>query len=401
MAPGHPVRFRETQIPQSGTRPAPNIRQPGHLTAFPGQRLTVPPCSVPDLTSLGWNDHFAAAYAPWAKPGYVPGRVVLEHNHLLRVMTESGEQLAEVSGRVKHEATGRHELPAVGDWVVLRLDDGGRCQICAVLPRTGRFSRKSAGEWTEEQVVAANIDTVFLVSGLDGDFNPRRIERYLLLARDSGATPVVILNKADVADDVEEAIALVQTLAPEVPVIAISAADGRAFDALNVYLQPGKTVALLGSSGVGKSSIVNRLVGSMVLPTRSVRESDSRGRHASVHRQMIALPSGALVIDTPGMRELQLWGSESAPTDSFADITTLGEGCRFRDCRHRQEPGCAVKAAAESGELDAARYENFIKLEEERDELERRQGEKALLEQKRQSKVMGKALKAMQKTRGR
>jgi ribosome biogenesis GTPase len=356
---------------------------------------------VPELRDLGWNDHFAKAFDPWIAPGVVAGRVALEHNHVLRVLTESGEQLAEVSGRVKHEATGRHELPAVGDWVVLRLDDGGRCQIRAVLPRTGRFARKAAGETTEEQVVAANVDTVFLVSGLDGDFNPRRIERYLLLAAESGATPVVILNKADVADDVEEAVALVRELAPGVPVLAISAADGRGFEALDPYLQPGKTVALLGSSGAGKSSIVNRLVGSAVLPTRSVRESDSRGRHASVHRQMIALPGGALVIDTPGMRELQLWGVDSGSLETFDDIAALAAGCRFRDCRHRREPGCAVKAAVEAGGLDPARYEHFIKLDDERLQLQERQEERALLEQKRQSKVMGKALKAMQKERGR
>jgi ribosome biogenesis GTPase len=361
----------------------------------------VPPCPVHELTDLGWNDHFARAFEPWAGPGVVPGRVALEHNHVLRVLTASGEQLAEVSGRVKHEAAGRHELPAVGDWVVLRLDEGGRCQIRAVLPRTGRFARKAAGDPTQEQVVAANVDTVFLVSGLDGDFNPRRIERYLMLARESGAEPVVILNKADVADDVEEAVALVQALAPGVPVLAISAADGRDFAALTQYLRPGKTVALLGSSGVGKSSIVNRLMGSAVLPTRSVRESDSRGRHASVHRQMIALPGGALVIDTPGMRELQSWGTESGSSETFGDIEALSAGCRFRDCRHLREPGCAVKAAAESGELDPARYQNFVKLEEERADLAKRQDERALLDQKRQSKVMGRALKSMQKTRGR
>jgi ribosome biogenesis GTPase len=371
----------------------------GDWTGISGQRLTVPPCFVPELRDLGWNDHFAAAFAPWAAPGVVAGRVSLEHNHILRVLTESGEQLAEVSGRVKHEAAGRHELPAVGDWVVLRLDDGGRCQIRAVLPRTGRFARKATGDTTEEQVVAANIDTVFLVSGLDGDFNPRRIERYLMLARESGATPVVILNKADVADDVDDAVALVQELAPGVPVLAISAADGRAFEALEPYLQPGRTVALLGSSGVGKSSIVNRLVGSAVLPTRSVRESDSRGRHASVHRQMIALPGGAM--DTPGMRELQLWGIDPGALDTFGDIEALAPGCRFRDCQHRREPGCVVKAAVEAGELDAARYENFIKLDDERLQLEQRQEERALLEQKRQSKVMSKAIKAMQKSRGR
>lgn len=356
---------------------------------------------MPLLSELGWNEHFAQAFAPWAAPGVVPGRVALEHNHVFRILTEDGERLAEVSGRVKHLATGRHELPAVGDWVVLRLDEGGRCQIRAVLPRQGRFARKSAGDWTEEQVVAANIDTVFLVSGLDGDFNPRRIERYLMLARESGARAVVILNKADVADDVAEAKALVQSLAPDVPVHAISAADGSGFDQLDAYLTAGRTVALLGSSGVGKSSIVNRLVGSRVLPTRSVRESDSRGRHASVHRQMIPLPGGALVIDTPGMRELQLWGSEAGAGETFADITALADGCRFRDCRHQHEPGCAVKTAAESGELDPARYENFLKLDEERRALVRRQDEKALLDQKRQSKTISKAIKTMQKTRGR
>ncbi len=327
----------------------------------------------------------------------VPGRVALEHNHVYRVLTEQGEQLAEAAGRLKHLAAGRHELPAVGDWVALRLDDGGRCLIRAVLPRLGRFSRKAAGGWTEEQVVAANIDTVFLVSGLDGDFNPKRIERYLLLARQSHARPVVILNKSDVADDVEEAVALVRALAPDVAVLAISAATGQGFETLQEFLGPGQTVALLGSSGAGKSSIVNRLVGEQVLPTRSVRESDSRGRHASVHRQMIALPGGGLVIDTPGMRELQLWDVDGGLDETFGELAILGERCRFRDCRHAREPGCAVKAAVEDGTLDAARYENFLKLQAERQELDRRLNERALLEQKRHSKVMAKALKAMQK----
>lgn len=353
------------------------------------------------LHDLGWNAHFAEAFAPHAKTGVIPGRVSLEHNHVLRVLSEQGEHLAEVSGRVKHHASGRHELPAVGDWVVLRLDDGGRCQIRAVLPRTGRFARKAAGEWTEEQVVAANIDTVFLVTGLDGDFNPRRIERYLVLAGDSGARPVVILNKADLADDADELAAQMAATAPDVPIHVISAADGRGFDALDQYLGPGRTVALLGSSGAGKSSIVNRLVGSAVLPTRSVRESDSRGRHTSVHRQMIVLPRGGVVIDTPGMRELQLWGADAAPADVFAEVAAVADACRFRDCRHRQEPGCAVKAAVEAGTLDPDRYEHFVKLDEEREALEVRQNEKALLEQKRQGKVMGKALKSMQRQRGR
>ncbi len=355
---------------------------------------------MPSLTDLGWNDHFAQAFEAWRAPGHVPGRVALEHNHVFRVLTEQGELLAEVSGRVKHLASGRHELPAVGDWVVLRLDEGGRCQIRAVLPRRGRFARKAAGEWTEEQVVAANIDTVFLVSGLDGDFNPRRIERYLMLAADSGARPVIILNKADVADDADALAELVRTSAPGVPVHVVSAAEGRGLDQLQPYLGPGQTVALLGSSGVGKSSLVNRLVGQAVLPTRSVRESDSRGRHASVHRQMIALPGGALVIDTPGMRELQLWGAD-AGADTFTEIAALADQCRFRDCAHQSEPGCAVRAAVEAGDLDADRYESFLKLAGERRDLERRRDERALLEQKRKGKIMGRAIKAMQKARGR
>lgn len=357
---------------------------------------------MPSLQDLGWKDAFATAFHAHAAPGVVPGRVALEHNHVYRVMTEAGEYLAEATGRLKHFAEGRHELPAVGDWVALRLDSaGGHSQITAILPRVSKFSRKRAGEWTEEQVVAANIDTVFLVSGLDGDFNPRRIERYLLLARSSDARPVVILNKADLADDVAEAVALIGELAPDVPVLAISAADGAGFDALQAYLGAGQTVALLGSSGVGKSSIVNRLVGEAVLPTRSVRESDSRGRHASVHRQLIPLPVGGMVIDTPGMRELQLWGVDEGMPGAFEDVEGLAASCRFRDCQHRQEPGCGVKAAVEAGTLDSARYENFIKLQDERESMAKRQDERALLEQKRTSKIIGKALKSMQKTRGR
>jgi len=357
---------------------------------------------MPSLHELGWNDHFAAAFAEHAGPGVAPGRVALEHNHVYRVITEAGEQLAEATGRMKHLAQGRHELPAVGDWVALRTDEAGnRAVIKAVLPRLGKFSRKSAGNWTEEQVIAANIDTVFLVSGLDGDFNPRRIERYLLLAQQSDARPVIILNKTDLAEDVPELVAMIEETAPGLPVLAISAATGKGMELLQPYLGVGQTVALLGSSGVGKSTIVNRLVGERVLPTRSVRESDSRGRHASVHRQMIALPGGGLVIDTPGMRELQLWGVDEGLSGTFDDVDAIGEACRFRDCRHRQEPGCAVKAAVEAGTLDTARYDNFVKLQDERAELERRQDERALLEQKRAGKIMARAQKAMQKDRGR
>jgi ribosome biogenesis GTPase len=344
------------------------------------------------LRTFGWSEHFAAAFEPYRASGLVPGRVVLEHNHFLRVRTEAGELLAEVAGKLKHEAASRTELPAVGDWVAVRADPGGqRGSIQAVLARKSACSRKVAGDETLEQVVAANIDTIFLVSSLDHEFNPRRIERYVVVARRSGAEPVIILNKLDKAADLGARLEETRAVAPGVPVHAVCTRDGRGFDQLAPYLRPGETVALLGSSGVGKSSIINRLIGAEVLKTADVRTSDSRGRHTSVHRQMVVLPGGGLLIDTPGMRELQLFDMAGAVDETFADIEALGAGCRFRDCRHHHEPGCAVKRAVETGALDSARYEGFLKLQDEREAFVKRQDARALLDNKRQSKVLSRA----------
>ncbi len=317
----------------------------------------------------------------------MPGRVALEHNHFYRVFSDGREWLAEAAGRIKHQASGRHELPAVGDWVALLPDaTRDRATITAILPRRSWFSRRAAGRRTDEQVVAANIDTVLLVFGLDRPANRKAIERYMVVARQSGSEPIVVLNKSDASADLQADVAAARAAA-DAPVFVMSAATGEGVAALESFLAPGRTLALLGPSGAGKSTIVNRLLGNELLPTGEVRPWDSRGRHTSVHRQLVVRAAGGLIVDTPGMRELQLWdASEATVQTAFPDITDLAGGCRFRDCRHDAEPGCAVKAAVDNGAVDAERYQSFLKLQRET---------------KGHAKVMGKALKAMQKNRGR
>jgi ribosome biogenesis GTPase / thiamine phosphate phosphatase len=270
-----------------------------------------------------------------------------------------------------------------------------------VLPRTSRFSRRAAGNPTEEQVVAANIDVVFLVSGLDNDFNPRRIERYLVTAWDSGATPVIVLNKSDLVDDPAAYAEDVRTLAVGVAVHVVSAKAPESLDAVRAHLGPGRTAALLGSSGVGKSSIANALIGEEVLRTREVRATDSRGRHTTTGRQLVLLPGGGILIDTPGMRELQLWETGDAVAGAFADIDALAEGCRFRDCRHASEPGCAVVAAVAGGTLSPLRLESFRKLQDEQAYQATQQDERARLELKRLGKIGAKALRSRLKDKGK
>lgn len=352
------------------------------------------------LAQYGWNEHFAAAFAEHAAEGRVPARVVLEHTHIYRVATGDGELLARVSGRLRHRAESRPDFPAVGDWVVIEPVPDSDARIHAVLPRTSRFSRRAAGDTTEEQIVAANIDTVFLVGGLDGDFNPRRIERYLVVAWESGATPVVVLNKADLVEDPDRHVADVESVAPGVRVHAVSAKVPETIEILRQYVTSGRTAALLGSSGVGKSTLANRLVGYDLLRTQDVRITDSRGRHTSTSRQMIVLEGGGILIDTPGMRELQLWDSGDALGDAFTDVDALAEGCRFRDCQHRREPGCAVRAAVTVGELAPERLESYHKLEAERAQQARQLDARALLEEKRRGKVMSKALNKHLKDKG-
>jgi ribosome biogenesis GTPase / thiamine phosphate phosphatase len=345
-----------------------------------------------ELPGLGWTSSLADAFAEYAGQGLIPGRVALEHTHIYRVLTERGELLARVSGRLRHRASARADFPAVGDWVAVQLPEhSGDSRIEAILPRRSRFSRRAAGDPTEEQVVAANIDTVFLVAGLDGDFNPRRIERYLIVASDSGASPVVVLNKADVLADPERLADPVRASVGAVPVHVISTRVPGAVGVLRQYLGFGRTGALLGSSGVGKSTIVNRLVGHDLLRTEEVRESDSRGRHTSTARQLIVLPDSGLLIDTPGMRELQLWESSDGTRDTFSDIEALAADCRFRDCRHRQEPGCAVQRAVTEGDLTSGRLESYHKLQNEQAYQARQIDQRAQIEERRRWKVLTKA----------
>jgi len=306
------------------------------------------------LEDYGWSEHFAQAFAPLAAEGFEPGRVLLQHNRVYLLYTAAGEVLAETTGRLRFHAAGAEDLPAVGDWVALkRTRDEDKAKIHEILPRLSKFSRKAAGRETEEQIVAANVDTVFLVSGLDEDYNLRRLERYLIMAFESGAEPVVVLNKADLVPDAEEKRREVEAIAPGVPVFFLSAKRGEGVEQLTGFTGRGRTVALMGSSGVGKSTIVNRLLGADVQRTQEVRLSDAKGRHTTTHRELFLLQTGGLVLDTPGLRE------------TFEEIEGLAATCRFTDCRHEGEPGCAVRAALDSGELDPERYRNYRKMEAE------------------------------------
>jgi ribosome biogenesis GTPase / thiamine phosphate phosphatase len=353
------------------------------------------------LTALGWDETLAEQFEPHRAAGLVPGRVAVQHRGAYDVLTELGELRCDVAGRLYDEASSPADLPVVGDWVAVapRVDEGAGT-VQAVLPRRTKFSRKTAWQATEEQVVAANVDVVFIVTSLNEDLNLRRLERYLILARESGAEPVVLLTKSDLANDVDDVVADVRSITFDIPVHAVSSVSGEGLTELDRYLRPGVTATLLGSSGVGKSTLINRLAGEELLATQELR-ADGRGRHTTTRRELVQLPSGALVIDTPGMRELQLWVADEGLEESFADVTELFEHCRFSDCRHESEPGCAVKAALADGTLAPERWQSYLQLQAELEHLERRIDKRAAAEQRRRWRSLARSARDARRAKGR
>jgi len=334
--------------------------------------------------TLGWNSYFEENYQAIAN-GFIPARVIVEHRGGYNVSTGESSYAAELSGKFRFEVTRRDALPAVGDWVLIAPKTDNKAIIHDLLPRRSKFSRKIAGTTTEEQIIVANVDTVFLVNALNQDFNPSRIERYLVMAWESGAKPVIVLSKADLCTDVEQKVSALYSIAVGVPIHVVSSATEKGIDELIVYLTEGTTTALLGSSGAGKSTLINKLYGKEIQIVQDIRQDDGKGKHTTTSRELITLQTGGVLIDTPGMRELQLWETDYL-SQSFPDIDAFAEECRFRDCQHEGEPKCAVRNAIEEGMLEERRLENYKKFHRELAFLERQTNKKAQLEEKKKWK---------------
>ena len=349
------------------------------------------------------RDFFRKAVADAEMPGK-PARIVRDGRDLWHIVCEDGEFVAALSGRFRHTATKRVDQPTVGDWVLAETkgaDD--RALIHRVLPRQTAIVRKMPGEVVETQVVAANVDVVLIVHALDGgrNYNLRRIERYLSLARESGAQPALVLNKCDLCENPDPFAAEVHTLAPDAPVHVTCAISGRGVDGIRAMLKPGQTCVLLGPSGVGKSALVNQLLGDEVKETGEVRARDRRGRHTTSYRELLPLPCGALVLDTPGLREIQLWGDDESLADVFPDIEALAASCRFTDCRHEREPGCAVQRALTEGRLPARRLANYIQLRGELEALAERQQRRTQRVERRHRRLLQRDVDEREKPRAK
>jgi ribosome biogenesis GTPase len=342
---------------------------------------------LPVLEALGWDAAWASELEQM-EDNLIPARIAAQHRGSYVVWSEDGELRARAAGRLFYAHEIGAPLPAVGDWVALERGDGEQATITSILARRTAFVRKHAGDDSTEQVLAANVDAAFLLAGLDDDFSLRRLERYIAIAWESGAEPIVLLTKTDLCADVPAAVLAVETVAIAVPVYPVSNVTGEGVDELGAYLRPGRTVVLLGSSGVGKSTLLNRLAGTELMRTAEVA-ADGTGRHTTTHRELVRLPSGALVIDTPGLRELQFWeGNLSA---AFEDIEALALECRFRDCAHQREPGCAVLAAVDDGRLELDRLRSWRKLQRELESIAARTDARLRIARKRRWKQIAQA----------
>ena len=349
-----------------------------------------------NITHLGWNSYFQTEFDEFAGGnGFLPARITRQNKHNYDVLCEKGGLTAEVSGAFSYLAESSADFPTVGDWVVVNAIEGeNKAIIHKLLPRRSSFTRKAAGIETEAQILASNIDTVFVVAGLDRDFNPRRIERYMTLIRNSGAEPVILLNKADLCDDPQARASEIEEIMPDVPVHYLSAVCDEDLSRIDELIPTGKTGTMLGSSGTGKSTIINRLLGEDILATSETSDAVGKGRHTTTWRELILLPSGGIVIDTPGLREVQLWADEDDLSVTFEDIEELAAKCRFRNCRHLSEPGCAIIQAIEDEILDNGRLQNYHKMKREIRFLTARKEQRVMI-----SKSRGKALSKFSRQR--
>lgn len=342
----------------------------------------------PTLEALGWNSCFEEPFAPWRAKGLQAGRVAVEDKHYYVLATPDGERTGQVSGKLLHSAPSPADLPKVGDWVAFApLPQEAKGVIHQVLPRKTKLSRKVPGREIEEQVLAANIDTVFIVQALDATFNPALVQRHLVMVLESGAQPVVVLNKADLCNAIPDRVAKAKTAAGDVPIVVVSAKTTCGIPELATHIPRAQTVVFIGSSGVGKSTLINDLLGEELQATAEVREADAKGRHTTSWRELIMLPNGGIVIDTPGMREFHMWTAEDGLREAFADLQDMSATCHFRDCTHTVEKRCAILDAVARGDIPQERYQRFLKLNQELAELQLAQTRRARLQRGRRSRI--------------
>lgn len=349
---------------------------------------------ITTLSRLGWDNFFEKEFEKISVADLLPGRVLRVNKSNYLIQTSTGEFSAEVSGKFHFNADGPSDFPAVGDWIAMQIiEDEKKGIIEHLIVRKNSFSRKVAGAKTDEQVIASNIDYVFIISSLNQDINLRRIERYVTLSRECKLNPVIILSKSDQCDAIEEIVREVSSVCGNIAVHAISALKDIGIEELQKYFEGNKTVAVVGSSGVGKSTLINRLMNSDSMEVRETSSYKDKGRHTTSHRELLILPEGGMIIDTPGMRELQLWEGSEGVSETFADIEKYLGQCKFSDCKHESEPGCAIRKAMDAGELDEDRYRSYQKLQREINWFENRKDKKAMMEQKKKWKKITAAVR--------